>query len=262
MGAGRAAAAASASARPPPGRARPQLLCRVGIYVPYLHPLGRCCPPVSLAVAARRPPGVAWRRLEEWERAGVFDRLSLVLLDRLGEAGRIDLGRVSVDSASLRALKAGAHTGANPVDRGKRGSKLHLAGDNGAGVPLVVLLTAANIPDGVLLEALIDDLPAIRMATGRRRRRPGKLHGDKAYDSRGNRRLLRGRGIVARIARRGVESSQRLGRVRWKAERTIGWLFGCRRLRVRYERSDARFYAFVLLACSLLSFHLLQQPPW
>jgi transposase len=49
----------------------------------------------------------AWRRLEEWERAGVFDQLSLVLLDRLGEAGRIDLGRVSVDSASLRALKGG-----------------------------------------------------------------------------------------------------------------------------------------------------------
>lgn len=49
----------------------------------------------------------AWRRLEDWERAGVFDQLSLVLLDRLGEAGRIDLGRVSVDSASLRALKGG-----------------------------------------------------------------------------------------------------------------------------------------------------------
>jgi transposase len=48
----------------------------------------------------------AWRRLEEWQRAGVFDRLSLVLLDQLGEAGRIDLG-VSVDSASLRALKGG-----------------------------------------------------------------------------------------------------------------------------------------------------------
>jgi hypothetical protein len=77
-----------------------------------------------------------------------------------------------------------------------------LAGDNGAGVPLVVLLTAANIPDGVLLEALLDDLPAIRMPTSHRRRRPGKLYGDKAYDSRGNRRALRARGIVARIARR------------------------------------------------------------
>jgi hypothetical protein len=44
--------------------------------------------------------------------------------------------------------------------------------------------------------------------------------------------------------------------------RMMVWLFGCRRLPVRYERSDARFYAFVLLACSLLSFHLHQQPPW
>ena len=140
----------------------------------------------------------------------MFDRLSLVLLDQLGEAGRIDLDRVSVDSASLRALK-GAHTGAIQPDRGKRGSMLHLAGDNGVRGPLVVLLTAVNIPDGVLLEALLDDLPAIRMPTGHRRRRPGKLHGDKAYDSCGNRRLLRDRGIVVRIARRGVESSQRLG---------------------------------------------------
>jgi transposase len=58
---------------------------------------------MSLAAAVPRP----WRRLEEWQRAGVFDRLSLVLLDQLGEAGRIDLDRVSVDSASLRALKGG-----------------------------------------------------------------------------------------------------------------------------------------------------------
>jgi hypothetical protein len=41
-----------------------------------------------------------WRRLEEWQCAGVLDRLSLVLLDRLGEARRIDPGRVGVDSAS------------------------------------------------------------------------------------------------------------------------------------------------------------------
>jgi hypothetical protein len=172
----------------------------------------------------------------------VFDRLSLVLLDQLG-------------------AQRGAHTGANPVDRGKRGSKLHLAGDNGVGVPLVVLLTAAYIPDGVLLEALLDDLPTIRMPTGHRRRRPGKLHGDKAYDSRGQpppAARPRDRGADRQA---GVESSQRLGRVRWKAERTIAWLFGCRRLRLRYERSDARFHAFVLLACSLLSFQVLRQPP-
>ena len=123
-------------------------------------------------------------------------------------------------------------------------------------------MTAANVADTTMLEALVDDLPAIRMPSGRRRRRPGKLHGDKGYDAGGNRRLLRRRGITPRIARRGIESSERLGRYRWKAERTIAWLLGCRRLRVRYERSDARYYTFVLLACSLLSYHVLQQPPW
>jgi transposase len=46
-----------------------------------------------------------WRRLDQWARAGVFERLQAVLLDELGAAGRIDLERVSVDSFSLRAVK-------------------------------------------------------------------------------------------------------------------------------------------------------------
>ncbi len=61
--------------------------------------------------------------------------------------------------------------------------------------------------------------------------------------------------IGVRIARRGVEPADRLGRHRWKAERSIAWLDGCRRLRVRYERSSERFWAFGLLACCRLSFN-------
>jgi transposase len=49
----------------------------------------------------------AYRRFAAWTKAGVFDRLTLVLLDELGEAGRIDWSRISVDSASLRAVKRG-----------------------------------------------------------------------------------------------------------------------------------------------------------
>jgi transposase len=48
-----------------------------------------------------------WRRLDEWAKVGVFERLQVVLLDALGAAGRIDLDRVSVDSFSLRAVKGG-----------------------------------------------------------------------------------------------------------------------------------------------------------
>jgi transposase len=46
-----------------------------------------------------------WRRLPEWHEAGVWERLHKVLLDRLGEAERIDWERASLDSASVPAKK-------------------------------------------------------------------------------------------------------------------------------------------------------------
>lgn len=90
-----------------------------------------------------------WRRLEEWARAGLFEQLQALLVDELGEAGRIDLERVSVDSFSLRAVKGGQLTGANPTDRGKQGCKLHVAGD-AAGVPLSLVISAANANDSTM----------------------------------------------------------------------------------------------------------------
>ncbi len=44
-----------------------------------------------------------WRRLKEWHEAGVWGRLHRALLDRLGEADRIDWGRASLDSAAVAA---------------------------------------------------------------------------------------------------------------------------------------------------------------
>ena len=120
-----------------------------------------------------------------------------------------------------------------------------------------MVLSAANANDATMFEAVLDDIPPIRMPTGRRRRRPGKVHADKAYDHRRCRGYLTRRGIKVRIARCGIESSQRLGRHRRKAERRIAWLAGCRRLRVRYDRSSERFFAFVMLACDRLSYNRL-----
>jgi hypothetical protein len=45
-------------------------------------------------------------------------------------------------------------------------------------------------------------------------------------------------------------------------ERTIAWLLGWRRLRVRYERSDERCFTLAMLACSAMLFNTLQRPPW
>src|SRR5918912_1140789 len=46
-----------------------------------------------------------WRRLREWQEAGVWERLHLILLDRLGEADQIDWERASLDSASIPAKR-------------------------------------------------------------------------------------------------------------------------------------------------------------
>ena len=46
-----------------------------------------------------------WRRLRDWQAAGVWECLHQVLLNRLGEADRIDWSRASLDSAALPAQR-------------------------------------------------------------------------------------------------------------------------------------------------------------
>jgi transposase len=148
--------------------------------------------------------------------------------------------------------------GANPVDRGKPGSKIHLACDGG-GLLLAAVVTAANVSDTTMFQAVVDDIPPIRTPSGQRRSRPGVIHADKAYDSAANRAYLRRRGIRPRIARRGVESSARLGRHRWKVERSLSWLSCWRRLGMRWDRDSERFFAFVLVACAVVCFNHLER---
>ena len=111
----------------------------------------------------------------------------------------------------------------------------------------------------MVFEQLLDAVPPIRQRRGRPRRRPARLHADKGYDFPKCRRALSRRRIKVRIARRGVESSERLGRHRWVVERTLSWLSGFRRLRVRYERRLDIHDAFVRLGCALLAWGAVQR---
>lgn len=127
-----------------------------------------------------------------------------------------------------------------------------------AGIPLASRLTAANRHDSAVFEDVIDAIPAIRQPNGRRRKRPAKLHADKAYDIPRCRRALSRRRIKVRIARKGVDSSARLGRHRWVIERTLAWLNRYRRLTIRYERRADIHQAFLTLGCCLICFNALQ----
>lgn len=103
-----------------------------------------------------------------------------------------------------------------------------------------------------MLDVVLDAIPKIAGPTGRLRHRPGKVHADKGYDYDRCRDSLRKRGIVQRIARRGIESKQHLGRHRWVVERTIAWLHAFRRLSVRTARRVDIHSAFVTLAAALV----------
>jgi transposase len=105
--------------------------------------------------------------------------------------------------------------------------------------------------DSQAFEPLIQGIPKVRSRRGPRRRKPAKVHADKAYDIPDCHRALRERSICDRIARRGIESSARLGRHRWVIERTIAWLGGYRRLTLRYERHGHLFAAFLALAAAI-----------
>ena len=116
--------------------------------------------------------------------------------------------------------------------------------------------TAANTHDSTLFEEMVDAIEPIRRPRGRPRKRPQKLHADKAYDAKKCREALRRRGIKAR---RGKESSEKLGQYRWVVERTLSWLDRYRRLKVRYERRSDVWQAFLDLGCMLVCWNYVQR---
>ncbi len=151
--------------------------------------------------------------------------------------------------------KGGELTERNPTDRGKAGSKYHLLCDAN-GLPLHALISAANTHDSKLFEPLLDTNPGVSRRPGHRgrpQRRPEKLHADKGYDFPRCRAYLHRRGIKVRIARRGVESSTKLGRHRWVVERTISWLLRFKRLGLRYDRTERTLAPLLTLGMVLIN---------
>ena len=110
------------------------------------------------------------RRLREWHRSGVFQKLYEVLLAKLQSADKIDWSRVIIDSAKTKAPSGGEKTGPNPTDRRKLGSKIHVLVD-AHGIPLAVSLTGANRHDITQVLPLTDGVSPVR---GKKRKTKNK----------------------------------------------------------------------------------------
>lgn len=195
-------------------------------------------------------------RLKDWHRAGVWRRLHQLLLSELRGADKLDWSRAVVDASFARALGGGEDTGPNPTDRRKLGSKHHVLVE-GHGIPLAAEVTAANVNEISQLVPLVDAVPPVGGKPGHPQSRPEELYGDRAYASEPKRRQLRGRGIEPHIPEQRGEHGSGLGVVRWVAERTISWLHGFRRLRLRTDWRSEIQRAFLSLGCALICFRFL-----
>ena len=190
-----------------------------------------------------------WRRLRDWQAAGVWEKIRCVLLQRWKTPGK-STGRGPSWTARPCGRFLGAQTGPNPTDRRKPGSKHHVLTDAN-GIPLATTLTGANTHDVTQLIPLVDAIPKIHGRRGQRRR-PQRVQGDRAYDSEPHRKRLRRRGIRPVLAKRNNEHGSGLGVFRWVVERTNSWLHQFRRLRVRFERRPDIHEAFLTLGCILI----------
>jgi transposase len=149
-----------------------------------------------------------------------------------------------LDSCSVRAKRGGDLTGPNPTDRGKRGTKYHVA-VTGDGVPVACAATAANVNDTVLFERLFLTAFAVLV-------RIGTVFADKGYDAERHRELCRAFGAEPRLHQRGRAHGSGLGRKRWPVERSNAWLLEHKRLALRYDRLGVIVQSLLQAACIFL----------
>jgi transposase len=124
-------------------------------------------------------------------------------------------------------------------------------------VPLAIRAAGAEESDHTQILPPVLAPPKVGGKPGRPKELPDDLYADRGYDSDATRWLLRWLGIDPRIARRKTPHGSGLGRVRWVVERTISWLKGLRRMRVRYDRLGVVRDAFTTLAASVICYRIL-----
>lgn len=146
---------------------------------------------------------------------------------------------------------------------------MHLLCD-GAGIPLSVLLLAGQAHESTQFEALASSAH-LQQSSGRKRWRPRRLGGDKAYHAQRIRHWLRAHRIGAVIPPRDDRSKKRrsgrpvsYNRDRYRGrnviERSIGWLKECRSLATRFEKLAIHYLGMVHLAIIERYLKLLAQP--
>jgi transposase len=195
-------------------------------------------------------------RRNEWISAGVFQKLEQIALDSYHTMIGLDLEDVAVDGCIVKAPCGGEASGRSPVDRGKQGTKRSLIVD-GNGIPLGVVVAAANRHDSPLLRPTLEKL-------NRFAELPEKItvHLDAGYDSKATRELLDEFGCHGQIATKGKPAPLQATK-RWPVERTNSWHNrGFKKLSYCTERLTRVIDAFIALANTIIIVRRLIREGW
>jgi putative transposase len=197
-------------------------------------------------------PSTVHDRFQEWREDGLYERMwQAGLLDYDNEKG-LEWEWQAIDGAMTKAPLGGAGTGANPTDRGKKGTKRSILTD-AKGIPLSVVVDGANRHDKMLVKKTFDALIFNRPSPDYVIQ---NMCMNKGYDYPDIRELVKNYGYTAHIRSRGEENIKIPGyrARRWVVERTHSWLNRFRRLLIRWEKKVENYLAMLHFACAWISF--------
>ena len=123
------------------------------------------------------------------------------------------------------------------------------------GVPLGVVVSAANRHDMKLAEATLESVVVARPTPTPEQ--PQHLCRDKGFDYPETRAAAEARGYVVHTPLRGLDTpvpppAQRFPARRWVVERTNSWHNRFRKLKIRYEKKAANYQGLIQYACFLM----------
>ena len=188
----------------------------------------------------------------------MWDTIHRTFLTLLRRKNKLDMHTAIIDSTQVRAFGGGELTGPSPVDRRKTGTKYTLLVDR-HGVPLVIQTASANTSDHRQILSTTVAFPQVGGKPGRPKTHPDRLYADAGYDSDATRCILRFLGIEPHIRRKNSPHGSHLGKIRWVVERTISWVKGLRRMRIRYDRLGTMIDAWTTMAAAVVCFQMLQE---
>lgn len=184
-----------------------------------------------------------------WTRAGVFEAIMRDAGRFIEERNGFRLYECFIDATFSKARGGGDGIGATKAGKGVEIMVLVDA----RGLPVAVSTASASPHESTLVQGLFEFMLTVEL--------PGRVIGDKAYDSDALDEELAGEGIELiaphRKGRRPENVTQdgrplRRYQRRFTVERTISWLQNFRRLCIRYEKTSVLFHGFLHLGCAII----------